>query len=448
MSPDRKPPVSSQSRLRVLLSCVAASSLLFAGLGPAAAATAAPSDAASIEKTDAADPGDVQRQEKLEQLSRTVDSDFYTPPATLPAADGALVRSEPADFFLDPVKLIRPNATVTRMMYKSTDGHGDPMAVTGTVLVPKKKWTGSGERPVIGYGPGTQGVADKCAPSRQMGLGQEYEGPMMTALLESGYALAITDYEGSGTPGPHTYMVRGSQGHALLDGVRAAQDLGVEGLDADNPVALVGYSQGGAATSAAVEIAADYAPELKLKGAFAGAVPGDLGTSAGSLDSGLYTAFLLMAIDSVGTNYGVPTESYMNAKGMKEIEGVRSECTIEAIANHAFVDTSTLTKSGGSLTEIATRPEFAQALKEQKIGVNRKPEVPVMMSHSLLDDVVPYQSGRNLAKRWCAQGANVSWNTTAGPGHIGGYVAAVPQALYFLKSRFDGKRQLSSCWRL
>ncbi len=147
MSPDRKPPASPQSRLRVLLSCVAASSLLFAGLGPAAAATAAPSDAASIENTDAAsientdaaDPGDVQRQEKLEQLSRTVDSDFYTSPAKLPAANGTLVRSEPADFFLDPVKLIRPDATATRMMYKSTDAHGDPMAVTGTVLVPKKK---------------------------------------------------------------------------------------------------------------------------------------------------------------------------------------------------------------------------------------------------------------------------------------------------------------------
>ncbi len=301
---------------------------------------------------------------------------------------------------------------------------------------------------MIGYGAGTQGVADKCAPSRQMGVGQEYEGPMMTALLESGYALAITDYEGLGTPGPHTYLVRASQGHALLDGVRAALQLGVKGLDSGNPVALVGYSQGGAASAAAVEIASDYAPELKLKGAFAGAVPADLGPAASSLDSGLYTAFLLMAIDSVGTYYGVPPESYMNAKGMKEIEAVRSECTIEAVANHAFVDTATLTKSGEKLTKVAAQPQFAEALKEQTIGFNRKPEVPVMMSHSLLDDVVPYQGGRDLAKRWCAQGANVSWNTTAGPGHIGGYIAAVPQALHFLKSRFDGKRQLSSCWRI
>ncbi len=448
MSPDRKPPASPQSRLRVLLSCVAASSLLFAGLGPAAAATAAPSDAASIENTDAADPGDVQRQEKLEQLSRTVDSDFYTPPAKLPAANGTLVRSEPADFFLDPVKLIRPDATATRMMYKSTDNQGEPMAVTGTVLVPDKKWSGTGERPVIGYAVGTQGVADKCAPSRQMGVGQEYEGPMMAALLESGYALAITDYEGLGTPGPHTYLVRGSQGHALLDGVRAAQSLGVKGLDSDNPVALVGYSQGGAASAAAAELAPDYAPEMKVKGAYAGAVPADLAPVAGSLDSGLYTAFLLMAIDGVGSTYGVTPESYLNAKGMKEIEAVRSECTIEAVANHAFVDTATLTKSGKKLKDVVAGQEFVAALKEQKIGANRKPEVPVLLSHSVLDDVVPYKSGRNLAKRWCAQDANVSWDATAGPTHIGGYIAAVPRTMHFLKSRFDGKRQLSSCWRI
>ncbi|MGO2004417.1 lipase family protein [Arthrobacter rhombi] len=448
MSPVSKPPVSQHSRLRVLFSCVAASSLLFAGLGPAAAAATAPSDAASIEKTDAADPGDVQRQEKLEQLSRSVDSDFYTPPASLPSADGALVRSEPADFFLDPVKLIRPDATVTRMMYKSTDSHGEAMAVTGTVLVPTKKWSGAGERPVIGYAVGTQGLADKCAPSRQMGVGQEYEGPMMTALLESGYALAITDYEGLGTPGSHTFMARASQGHALLDGVRAAQDLGVKGLDVDNPVALMGYSQGGGASAAAAELAPEYAPEMKLKGAFAGAVPADLSEVADSLDSGLYTAFLLFAIDGVGTSNGLEPESYLNAQGMKEMEAARSECTVEAIGSHAFVDTTKLTKSGKKLSDVADEPQFQAALKEQEIGAGRKPEVPVLLSHSLLDDVIPYATGRDLAKRWCAQGVNVSWDATAGPTHIGGYVAAVPQALYFLKSRFDGKRPLSSCWRL
>ena len=45
--------------------------------------------------------------------------------------------------------------------------------VTGTVLVPNSPWVGLGTRPVIGYAPGTQGMADRCAPSRQLQNGTQ-----------------------------------------------------------------------------------------------------------------------------------------------------------------------------------------------------------------------------------------------------------------------------------
>ncbi|WHF21740.1 lipase family protein [Kocuria rhizophila] len=46
----------------------------------------------------------------------------------------------------------------------------------------------------------------------------------------------------------------------MLDAVRAAQRLGVKGMDATTPVAAVGCSQGGGATASAVEMAPQYAP--------------------------------------------------------------------------------------------------------------------------------------------------------------------------------------------
>lgn len=447
MPPSHTPAAALTWRTRLVLTCLAASSLVFAGSGAASAAPSA-ADPAGIEDTGAAGEGDAQRQDALEDLARTVDPDFYTPPATLPDANGTPVRSEASTFYLDPVKLIRPAATSTRIMYKSTDSHGAPMAVTGTVLVPRKAWSGKGERPLVGYAVGTQGVADTCAPSRQMGVGQEYEGPMMSALLDAGYALAITDYEGLGTPGAHTYMARASQGHALIDGVRAVQRLGLQGIGTGNPVAFVGYSQGGGASASAAELAPGYAPELNLKGAYAGAVPAELTSVANNLDSGLYTAFLLYAVDGVGATYGLAPGSYLNARGLKELAGAEGECTIEALAKHAFVNTATLTQSGQKLKEVVAEPQFQEALAEQELGRGRNPDVPVLLSHSLLDDVIPYKTGRDLAKRWCAEGTNVSWDATAGPTHIGGYVAAVPRAMLFLKDRFAGKGQLSSCWRI
>ncbi len=147
---------------------------------------------------------------------------FYRAPATLPPANGDLIRSEPMRFTLDPAGGARIALTTTRVLYRSTDRTGDPHAVSGTVLVPKTPWIGPGRRPVIGYAAGTQGIGDTCAPSRQLSEGFEYESLFMAGMLARGWAVAMTDYEGLGTAGMHTYMDRESQGRAVLDALRAA----------------------------------------------------------------------------------------------------------------------------------------------------------------------------------------------------------------------------------
>src|SRR5690606_17409298 len=60
---------------------------------------------------------------------------FYTPPATLPAANGALVRTEPLPLALSLPGLDGPlPGRATRLMYKSTDADGRPVAVTGAYI--------------------------------------------------------------------------------------------------------------------------------------------------------------------------------------------------------------------------------------------------------------------------------------------------------------------------
>jgi hypothetical protein len=59
---------------------------------------------------------------------------FYTPPDPLPpSAPGDLIRTEPSRLVLEPSgQLGAIIATGTRIMYRSTDARGNPMAVTGT----------------------------------------------------------------------------------------------------------------------------------------------------------------------------------------------------------------------------------------------------------------------------------------------------------------------------
>ena len=56
------------------------------------------------------------------------------------------------------------------------------------------------------------------------------------AALDRGWAVAVSDYEGLGTPGQHTYVVGRSEGRAVLDMARAAQRLPGTGLTTSTPV--------------------------------------------------------------------------------------------------------------------------------------------------------------------------------------------------------------------
>lgn len=85
--------------------------------------------------------------------------------------------------------------------YRSTDALDKPNTVSGTVIVPTDPWSGGGPRPIIAYAHGTVGVADDCAPSKTMPAGLFTEQGYVAVALSKGWAVALTDYEGLGTPG-------------------------------------------------------------------------------------------------------------------------------------------------------------------------------------------------------------------------------------------------------
>ncbi|WP_116046156.1 lipase family protein [Amycolatopsis palatopharyngis] len=371
---------------------------------------------------------------------------FYDPPSPLPPGQpGDVIRSEPSEFFLDPVKLVRAPAQVQRIMYRSTDTHGDPIAVTGTVLTPDVPWRGTGERPIVGYAPGTQGVGDNCAPSKALAAGLEYEGPSIAGMLTRGFAVVVTDYEGLGTPGMHTYVNRAAEGHAVLDALRAAQRLPEADLPDSGPLGISGYSQGGGASAAAAELAPEYAPELDIKGAYAGAVPADLAKVAVNLDGHYAAGFLgysLLSLDYAYPELNIP--DLLNDEGKRLLAEVENQCTPEAITAHAFTRSADLTKDGRPLAAYLNEEPYASRVAEQRIG-ERKPDVPVLVVHSALDDIVPYAQGRQMAREWCAQGATVQFSTSLVPSHIGGAIRAYPEALAWLEGRFAGKPAPDNC---
>ncbi|GAA1855805.1 lipase family protein [Brevibacterium marinum] len=400
---------------------------------------------AAVDKSDEVTTADVEYAAALEDLpSDAVPENFYETPNQLPEEDGAVLKQAPSTFYLDPIKLIKHDAKTTAFMYRTTDEQGNARAATATLLTPKGASAPAKDAVVIS--PGTQGIADKCAPSRQMAMGTEYEGISVTSALAAKRPVVVVDYVGLGTEGTHHYLNRVEEGRSVLDAAKAVQNVEGSDIDGDTKLQLRGYSQGGQATAAALELASDWAPDLNIASASAGAVPTDLYDTVSKL-SNVYTAFLLYGIDSFAEQSGVELSEYLNQKGLDAAESASNQCTIEALVNHAFTDTTTLTKDGNSFQEIVDK-EFRPIVDKQLLGQSPIPDVPVLVNHSRLDDVVPFGLGRELASTWCDAGNRVAFEDNLGPTHIGGYIAALPRVEIFTNRTFDDKAPLDSCWRL
>lgn len=371
---------------------------------------------------------------------------FYEPPATIPSTPGTLIRSEPAPLLLDPLGLSKNVVTATRVMYSSTDGKGHAIAVTGTVFVPKTTYVGRSARPLVSYAAGTQGMGDACAPSRQMESLVEYEGLGIAPLVGRGYAVAMTDYQGLGTPGTHTYMVREAQGRAVLDMARATKNLKGSGITNANPVGLMGYSQGGGAAAAAAELASSYAPELPIKGSAIGAPPADLAKVGKNIDGSLYFAFATFALLGVAQSEGIDPNPYLNAEGQKLAAGVENKCVFD-LFEYAFKDSGTYTVSGKKLSDLLDEQPFRAAVERQRIG-KIKPNAPVVINHAIGDDTIPYAVGKQLGSDWCDKGARVTFNAGLIPTHVGGMLPHVAKSMVFFEDRFAGRNEPNSCWRL
>ncbi|MFE6491356.1 lipase family protein [Streptomyces sp. NPDC057748] len=396
---------------------------------------------------------------------------FYTPPAQLPSANGALIRTEALPLGLRIPGLDgRPMpGTATRLMYKSTDSAGQPVAVTGAYIEPSAAWRGTGPRPLVAVASGTMGQGDQCAPSFALQhpltlngdtVSVGYEALAIYRLLSTGAAVVVTDYVGLGTTDRlHTYVNRVDEAHALLDAARAARSVPGASVTAASRTGLYGYSQGGGATAAAAELQPSYAPDVPLSGTYSGAPPADLVSVMKGIDGSALAGALAWSISGFAQadpDLRAVVDANISATGKAALADASTMCVGDALFGYGFTKSSKWTNSGKSIGDIiAADPRAKAALEKQRIGT-LKPAGPVRLATGVQDDIVPHSQARKLAVDWCGKGADVTYDAIVLPNlgdkiltnHLVPLITDQGDAISWLTDRLSGKAATSNCWSM
>jgi acetyl esterase/lipase len=359
--------------------------------------------------------------------------EFYDSPDDLSAPAGTILRSEP---FTDGIP---DGALAWKVLYVSTDEHDEPLAVSGLIIAPTN--AGTGPHPVLAWSHGTTGIARACAPSNTdaplAGI------PDMTGPLEQGWVIALTDYPGLGTVGPHPYLVGQSEGRAVLDSVRATHALDI-GVELDDRYAIWGHSQGGHAALFAGQLAEDHLPEYELSGVAALSPATRLQDNLAAIEgTEVGDVLTILAVESWSAYYPDIPEGTINSDAERPAERIAKSCINQPSRLRIAVAGLTLPDDIVAI-DPTTDPTWTTRLAENSpdpVGVS----APLFVGQGLADELIVPEVTEAWAADRCTSTAPTTWRSYPDVNHTAVVGPGGTDALSWTIDRFDGRETTSEC---
>ena len=342
---------------------------------------------------------------------------------------GSIIRAEPF-----PAGI--PGASVWRVTYRSGGINSEQIEVTGVIVAPDRPPPADGW-PVVAWAHPTTGIARQCAPSLSKKFAQSVPG--IAQLIQQGYVVAATDYQGLGSDGPHPYLVGSSAAHTVLDSVRAARLVAGAG-----PRFVVwGHSQGGHAALWTGQLAQSYAPDLELLGVAAMAPATDLANLLeADLSSPAGKVFTALALVSWSKVYGYDLRTIADPKaipGMQLIGGACLDNPLGLVADKIGL---------GMLPKQVLIADPAKVLPWSDLILSNTPAnvsgAPVLLAQGTDDPVVKPQITTRFASRLCKAGSPVRFLEMSAD-HLSIATRSVGEVLEWTAARFTGTQPGSDC---
>ncbi len=358
---------------------------------------------------------------------------FYGPPSDLAQYEpGDLLRAEPFE------RGLARGVTGWRVLYRSTDADGLPLAVSGLVLVPTEP-PADGPRPLVTIAHGSTGVAEDCAPS--LSARPLASLPGVDEALDAGFVVAASDLPGLGTPGPHPYLIGSTSAHAVLDAARTASEL----VETDpERLAVWGFSQGGHAALFTGELASAYAPELPLRGVVAFAPATDL---ARIMRDGQGTVFSTLLVVNTAVAWSDATDGL-------ELEDVIAEDAVtiaREIGGRCLDGTSLPASTVQSVRlrdDIASLDDPAAAAWGPLLAENTpsgRLDVPLLVFQGTADPLIDPAITEDHVRARCEAGDEVELRLVRGAEHFTLVPRTAEAALRWTEDRFAARPLSGAC---
>ncbi len=358
---------------------------------------------------------------------------FYTPPSPLPVGSpGDVIRTE-------PLGITVPGGSALRILYRSQDAAGNATVSSGMVFIPKSPAATDG-RPVVAWAHGTVGLAPQCAPSR---IAEPVRNlPWVAEMLARGWVVTATDYAGLGTPGTSGYLISGDEGRDVINAVRAARN--IPGADASHRWVSWGHSQGGHAALAAGNLAAAYAPELRLVAIAAAAPAADLRALL-ALQWNKAVSWVIGS-DVVGTwpaTYPeLQRDPILTANGQNHWQEVLGKC-IKGSAITAKVRQDMLGQNFFNGNPSRSAPWQRRFIQNTPRPTPR--DVPLFIAQSTADEVVLPRTTATVIRRWCTAGVNIGTLWIDQVPHNDTAMVVGPSVVQWIEGRLSGAPAPNDC---
>ncbi|SNS78177.1 lipase family protein [Rhodococcoides kyotonense] len=364
------------------------------------------------------------------------DSADTTPVTTQPP--GTLL-ADPTEFHGYPALESVTQRTVA-VRYQSTSGiDNSATEVTGLVFVPRGD-PPAGGWPIVSIGHATTGSSSRCAPSTHIGLLGNL--PTVIPFLANGYVVAMTDYQGLGTQGPHPYLEPVTAGFNVIDAVRAARE--VEPNTSDTWLGY-GVSQGGQAVWSANELSGDYGQGLNLLGSISVSPATDLEPFVDAMVGGTLTPSQITALPSLLRGVQVAHPELDLDDYLHGTLAARVDTFTTCIGEKAQLQADIAESTPASDYEPSS-PEAADKLREWLSGYSvprTRAQQPMLIAYGDQDELIAPAWTQDAVRQGCAAGDVIDLVVAPGQGH--GILNIGPATSSWVDGRFAGTPPPNTC---